>query len=159
MRRMQVLATLFATAALFAGQATTAAADTPEEYAAAMRSFAPTVAEWVREVEGVAAAAQAKPEVLRSAELTELAARGFSIAGDLAGTQAPGTYAEAHDALTMAVTALAEATEAAPGGDAIAFAAAVEPHAVVAERSLRRILSYAVRRGRIERPDLPVSGN
>lgn len=162
MRRTMQLATAALTGtALFLGHAAPASADAVDTYPQAMRGFAPVIHGWIDEVADTAAAAQAKPEILAGDALRDLAARGRSIAGDLAGTEAPATYAAAHANLIAAVESLVAAAEAAPHADPRAFAAAVDATAPEAKRHLRHIQSYALRggRGRIELPDLPASGN
>lgn len=162
MRHMLQLATAALTiTALFLGRSTAASADGVDAYPQAMRAFVPVIRGWIDEVEQVAEAAQVKPEILQDEALAELAARGRSIAGDLAGTEAPGTHAQAHAALVEAIDALAGAAETAAHGDPRVFADAVAEPAEAAARSLRRIQSYALRGGpgRIELPDQPASGN
>lgn len=160
-RLMQFAAAALTLSAIFISRANHASADSVDTYKQSMRSFAPVINGWLDDVEGYAAAAQAKPELLKDAALAELAARGTGIVGDLAGTEAPGTYADAHSGLIDAITALAVAAQAAPNGDARAFADGIADNLTAAKSELRTIFSYALRGGpgRIELPDQPVSGN
>jgi len=160
-RTMQFAATALTLSTLFLAHANQASADAADTYPRAMRSFAPAIHGWLGEVEDYASAANAKPELLKDAALAELASRGQSIVGDLAGTEVPGTYAAAHAGLIDAIASVSAAAEAAPYGDARAFADSIADPLEKAEHHLRRIRSYALRGGRgpIELPDQPVSGN
>jgi len=162
MRRfLQTLAATTAVAFAFAATTGHASADSIDDYRSAMKSFSPVISSWLAEVEDAGIAAQAKPEVLQGAAMDEFAARGHAIAGDLAGTQAPGTYAEQHAALTAAVEALAAAADDAPNAEPAAFGERVADELSAARTALRDIFSYAVRRGKgiIDLPVPPVTGN
>ena len=140
---------------------TTASANEIEDYAEAMRSFTPVIQDWVDEVEATAEAAQAKPEILQSAELAELAMRGERIARDLEGTAAPGALAEAQAQLVDALGALAAATQAAGEASPEAYLDAIAEPQAAAEAKLRQINALARRApsAPITIPVPPVSGN
>ena len=140
---------------------TTASANEIEDYAEAMRSFSPVIQDWVDEVEAMAEAAQAKPEILQSAELAELAMRGERIARDLEGTAAPGALAEAQAQLVDALGALAAATQAAGEASPEAYLDAIAEPTATADAKLRQINALARRApsAPITIPVPPVSGN
>lgn len=162
MRRMfQTVLAASAVAVALVANANHASANDFDTYRDSMKSFSPVIQDWLGEVEAYGAAARIKPEIVQDAELADLAARGYSIAGDLAGTAAPGTYAEKHAALTAAIEALAKAADEADANDGAKFAGAIADDLGTARTALRDIFSYAVRRGKglIDVPVPPVTGN
>jgi len=160
-RLLQTAFAVSAVAVALVANADRAAADDFTEYRRAMKDFGPVINDWLGEVDAYSAAAKSKPEILQDAALSDLAARGHSIAGDLVGTVAPGTYADSHATLTAAIEALASAADDAPAADGSAFASAIADDMSAARTALRDIYSYAVRRGKgtIDLPVPPVMGN
>lgn len=162
MRRLfqTVLAASTVAVALVAN-ANHASANDFDTYRESMKGFSPVIQGWLDEVDVYAAAAQIKPEIVQDAELADLAARGRSLVGDLAGTAAPGTHADQHAALTAAIEAIATAADDAPTADGALFAGAIADDMSTARTALRSIFSYALRpsKGVIAIPVPPVSGN
>lgn len=149
MRRMfQLALTAAAFAVAFVANTGHASADdfNYDEYRQAMKAFTPVIRGWMGEVEAYASAAKAKPEVLKDAALAELAARGRTIAGDLAGTATPGTHADEHEALTSAIAEIAAAADAAHAADGAAFESLIADDMKAGRTNLRTIFSYAIRR-------------
>lgn len=149
MRRMfQLALTAAAVAVALVANAGHASADDfdYDAYRQSMKAFGPVIRGWMSEVEAYGVAAKAKPELLQDTALAELAARGHSIAGDLAGTAAPGTQADAHAALTAAIEAIAGAADAAAGTDGATFERAISDDLSTGRSTLRSIFSYAIRR-------------
>lgn len=140
MRRMWM--TAFLTAVAFAAHTNAAHADTDlREYKEAMRAFAPVIAAWTAEAKSFGDAALTKPELVCTAEATEMARRGDSIADDLAGTAAP-------DALVMAQVDLGNAFVEMSGalndacGASVPLARTLEPSVFKAQRSLAAIRRF-----------------
>ena len=96
--------------------ANTASADAGEmSYKLAMQQLTPQVATFTENVESLTSAAMAKPELACSAEMTELALIGASIAADIEGAQAPALVSFEHGKLVGTLNVLAAAAGSACG--------------------------------------------
>jgi hypothetical protein len=133
------------TLAAFVGNARTAAADT-NDYADGMKDFAPVIERWAYETLSTTAAAQAKPELACSADMAELAIRGFSIAADLDGmtVDAPKMLVPTHRTVVQDVRLMATAAEIACGDASGAADVAAQAHSDFAG-PMKRLRNYAQR--------------
>lgn len=140
MRRMLTTAVLTA-AALVASTHAAHADSGVIQYKDAMRGFTPVISAYADESRAFGDVAATKPELACTVEATELAKRGRSMVGDLAGTAAPQAIAAAQADLGDAV---AEISTGLYGGCAsnVSLAATLAPSIAKAQQALVAIDLY-----------------
>ena len=161
MRRLiQTFALTAVLSAAFVATAAHASADEIDTYRDAMRDFAPVITDWTNDVDSLASASVAKPELVCSAEIADLAARGNSMAEDLAGTVAPAALAAQHSRLANAVDAISVMSATACGAP-ITLTAAIDHDLSEARAALVWIRHYTIRTPAPIRldPPIPATGN
>ena len=150
MKRMTLTA-LMTTLALvaFANDAHLASADTGD-YVDGMKPFAPVIERWAFETRELTAAAVAKPELACSAEMAEMALRGFSIADDLDGmlAGAPKLLVLRHVQVAREVRVMASAAERACADAPGAASQTAESYGSFAG-PMKQLRAYVNRAGRM----------
>jgi len=149
---MKFLFALTIIGGLSGATATHAAAGPADTYREAMKPFLPVIEAWADDVDGLAHAAVAKPELACSAEMADLAARGGYMSGDLAGTDAPDALAAAHATLTAAVADLG-AVAASACADPAATGAEVEAQVEILRDALNKIRTFTDSTLRLRGPE------
>jgi hypothetical protein len=114
-RMMQILMVSGLVVAGAVATARAASADGFSDYRRGLNELLPEVSVWHDDVAALMQATSTKPEVACSAEMTQAAALGRSIAADLAGTGllAPAAIKGQHDELTNATRLIAQAARMA----------------------------------------------
>lgn len=159
-RLIQTIALTASLSAAFVATAARASADEIDTYRDAMRDFAPVITAWTNDVDSLASASVAKPEIKCSAEILDLAARGNSMADDLSGTVAPAALTAQHNRLAGAVDALSVMSATACGAP-VTLNAAIAHDLSEARAALVWIRHYTIRTPAPIRldPPIPATGN